>query len=148
MNLTDQVCSTLFLKPNTQSKCTATNINWVYTNSKKDPVFAVSCHAKGLGDVPGYYSEKSCIFEYGSKQYSTQEWSRVGVYNGGFKLCANKYACRCAVYGGYQNGHDDPLYFCVGEFNGRLIPGKVDVKAKYCWFGNTGSVKYYTIVGH
>ena len=145
MNLTRGNCAMTYQMPNA-GHCAAHCTWWVHVHSHCHDVYAATCKSCH-GDVPGFYWKGKCYYEYGRKQLSTSVWSWVGVTSG-----RNYYGCStcfgCNIFGGYQNTYSRPLYYCVAKFHGWLIPGKLDQNTKTCWFRDTSTHCYYTLLAY
>ena len=106
--------------------------------------YVATCHSKEHGDVPGYQWEGLCYYEYNSQLLSSTIYSLVGVINGSFKFSLVTYTCN--VFGGYQVGFQEPLFYCVASHGDFAIPGKLDHVTNTCFYLNTSTQTFYAIL--
>ena len=143
MNLTSGSCYQTLHMPNTDTHIGAVYTTWVKYSTGGNSIDVATCHSKDHGDIPGYHIGGLCYFEYDHNELSTSNWSLVGVINGDFSF-SKTYTC--AIFGGYQNDFEKPLFHCAGVFSGLLIPGKLDIPTETCWFANTNSKTFSVIL--
>ena len=144
MNATIGSCYIVLQIPHGDDYVPAITTTFIRFSSGGVEFYAATCHSKAHGDVPGYQWEGLCYYEYKSQLLSSTRYSLVGIINGSFKFSRVTYTCN--VFGGYQVGFKEPLFYCVARHGNFVIPGKLDHVTKTCWYLNTSSKTFYAIL--
>ena len=145
MNLTEGHCSMTYQMPSHRHIHPPKNARWIYTFSYRHHLYSTMCHTC-YGKVPGFYWGGYCYYEYGSHFRRAHRWSWMGTIFGHNYLSYNKEDHLCAVFGGYQYHYGRPLFLCIANYHVWLIPGKLDPVSRVCWFLNTHTRNYYSLV--
>ena len=145
VNLSTGDCSMTYQMPSHYKLRPPINARWVYTFSNKHHIFSAMCHTC-YGKVPGFYWGGRCYYEYGHRLRHASRWSWVGTVYGHNYLDYNKEGHTCAIFGGYQYRYCRPLFLCMASWHVWLVPGKLDPATRYCWFLNTYTRNYYSVV--
>ena len=126
-------CAEVFYMPRHGSHRACHWTYWLYIHSRAN-IYATVCHTP-WGDIPGFYWGGYAYYEFGGRLRRTCHWNWVGIINGRPYLYHNHgYASPCSVFGSYQKNYHDPLFFCVANYHGYLIPGKGDPYTHTCWY--------------